>query len=118
MPTIKRISRFGSDPVLNGDGKPVRAVMTERQMELLAFLERNRYATFDDIYAYLRGDSTALRYTIRVLKAKPNSYIKVCDQHAEERNLRRKLVYELDRRGIEFLRESGRAVPERHYVRN
>lgn len=118
MPNIKRISRFGSDPVLNDDGKPVRAVMTERQMELLAFLERNRYATFDDLYAYLRGDPTALRYTIRVLKAKPNCYIKVCDQHAEERNLRRKLAYELDRRGIEFLRESGKAVPDRRYVRN
>jgi hypothetical protein len=81
-------------------------------------LERNRYATFDDLFAYLRGDPTALRYTIRVLKAKPNCYIKVCDQHAEERNLRRKLAYELDRRGIELLRESGRPVPDRRYVRN
>ncbi len=79
MPTLKRISRFGSDPVLNDGGNPVRAVMTERQMQLLAFLERNRYATFDDLFAYLRGDPTALRYTIRVLKAKPNCYIKVCD---------------------------------------
>jgi hypothetical protein len=118
MPTLKRISRFGSDPVLNDGGNPVRAVMTERQMQLLAFLERNRYATFDDLFAYLRGDPTALRYTIRVLKAKPNCYIKVCDQHAEERNLRRKVAYELDKRGIELLRENGMLIPDRRYVRN
>jgi len=103
---------------LNGAGKPVQAVMTERQTQLLAFLERNRYATFDDIHAYLNGDPTALRYTIRVLKAKPNAYIKVCDQHVEERNLRRKIAYELDKRGIEFLRENGRVIPDRRYVRN
>jgi hypothetical protein len=103
---------------LNGAGRPVQAVMTERQMQLLDFLERNRYATFDDIHAYLGGDPTALRYTIRVLKAKPNAYIKVCDQHAEERNLRRKLAYELDKRGIDFLRESGKLIPDRRYVRN
>ncbi len=118
MKSVKRISRFGSDPVLNGGGKPVEAVMTERQTQLLAFLERNRYATFDDIHAYLNGDPTALRYTIRVLKAKPNCYIKVCDQHAEQRNLRRKLAYELDKNGIEFLRESGTLIPDRRYVRN
>ena len=103
---------------MNGAGKPVQAVMTERQTQLLAFLERNRYATFEDIHAYLSGDPTALRYTIRVLKAKPNCYIKVCDQHAEERNLRRRLAYELDRRGIEYLRESGKLIPDRRYVRN
>ena len=118
MQTFKRISRFGSDPVVNGNGKPVHAVMTERQSQLLAFLERNRYATFDDIHAYLNGDPTALRYTIRVLKAKPNCYIKVCDQHVEERNLRRKLAYELDRNGIDYLRENGRIIPDRRYVRN
>ncbi|MGD1015337.1 MAG: hypothetical protein ABR863_02700 [Roseiarcus sp.] len=92
--------------------------MTERQKQLLAFLERNRYATFDDIHAYLNGDPTALRYTIRVLKAKPNCYIKVCDQHAEERNLRRKLAYELDKNGIEYLRENGRVIRDRRYARN
>jgi len=118
MQSVKRISRFGSDPVLNGDGKPVQAVMTERQTQLLGFLERHRYATFVDIHAYLKGDPTALRYSIRVLKAKPNCYIKVCDQHAEERNLRRKLAYELDKRGIEYLRESGKLIPDRRYVRN
>ncbi|MGP8261422.1 MAG: hypothetical protein ACLQMV_01060, partial [Rhodoblastus sp.] len=103
---------------MNGAGKAVQAVMTERQTQLLSFLERNRYATFDDIHAYLSGDPTALRYTIRVLKAKPNCYIKVCDQHAEERNLRRKIAYELDKRGIDFLRESGKLIPDRRYVRN
>lgn len=118
MPSVKRISRFGNEPVLNGDGKPVQAVMTERQTQLLGFLERHRYATFDDIHAFLKGDPTALRYSIRVLKAKPNCYIKVCDQHAEERNLRRKLAYELDKRGIEYLRESGKLIPDRRHVRN
>src|SRR5271169_746043 len=118
MQTVKRISRFGSDPVVNAEGRPVQAVMTGRQTQLLAFLERNRYATFDDIHAYLKGDPTALRYTIRVLKAKPNCYIKVCDQHAEERNLRRKLAYELDRKGIEYLRGAGSVIPDRRYVRN
>ncbi|MGA2496068.1 MAG: replication-relaxation family protein [Roseiarcus sp.] len=103
---------------MNGAGKPVQAVMTERQTQLLAFLERNRYATFDDIHAYLSGDPTALRYTIRVLKARPNAYIKVCDPHVEERNLRRKLAYELDKRGIEYLRQNGRVIPDRRYVRN
>lgn len=118
MQRAKRISRFGNEPVLNDDGNPVRAVMTERQKQLLAFLERNRYATCDDIYAYLKGDRTALRRTIRVLKAPPNSYIKVCDQHAKERNLRQKIAYELDRRGIEYLRETGKLIPDRRDVRN
>jgi hypothetical protein len=103
---------------LNGDGKPVHAVMTDRQNRLIDFLERNRYATFADIHAYLKGDETALRRTIRVLKGKPNFFIKVCDQHAEDRNLRRKVVYELDRRGIDYLRDNGRVVADRKYVRN
>ncbi|MDR3571042.1 MAG: hypothetical protein P4L81_02490 [Candidatus Pacebacteria bacterium] len=103
---------------MNDDGKPVRAVMTGRQTQLLAFLERNRYATCDDIHAYLKGDRTALRRTIRVLKASPNFYIKVCDQHAEDRNLRRKIAYELDRRGIDYLRETGKIIADRRYVRN
>ena len=118
MPNTKRNSRFGNDAILNADGKPVHAVLTQRQLRLLDFLERNRYATFNDIHSYLKGDPTALRYSIRVLKAKPNCYIKVCDQHVEERNLRRKVAYELDRRGIEHLRQSGKAVVDRSYVRN
>jgi len=118
MPSLKRISRFGNDAVLNDEGKPVRAAMTERQSRLLDFLERHRFATFDDIHAYLKGDETALRRTIRVLKAKPNCFIKVCDHHADERNLRRKVAYELDRRGIEHLRENGKLIPDRRYVRN
>jgi len=118
MNGIKRISRFGNDPVVNDEGKPVIALMTDRRERLLSFLERNRYATFDDMHAYLKGDPTALRYTIRVLKAKPNGYIKVCDQHVEERNLRRKIVYELDKNGIAYLSRNGALIPERRYARN
>lgn len=118
MQSTKRNSRFGNDAVLNADGKPVHAVLTPRQLRLLDFLERNRYATFNDIHGYLKGDPTALRYSIRVLKAKPNSYLKVCDQHVEERNLRRKVAYELDRRGIDHLRQGGKTVADRSYVRN
>ena len=110
MDGIKRISRFGNDLVLNKDGKPVVAVMTDRQTRLLSFLERNRYASFDDIHAYLKGDRTALRYTIRVLKAKPNFYIKVCEQDATERNLRRKVRYELHDNGIDYLTRNGSRV--------
>lgn len=118
MHDVKRTSRFGNDPVINDEGKPTVATLTERQVRLLSFMERNRYATFDDIHAYLKGDATALRYSIRVLKAKPNCFIKVCDQHAEERNLRRKVAYELDKRGIEHLRKCGSLIPDRAYVRN
>jgi hypothetical protein len=118
MQTKRRASRFANEPVLNRGGKPILPVMTERQERLLSFLQRNRYATFDDIHAYLAGDATALRRTIRVLKGKPNSYIKVCDQHAEERNLRRKIAYELDKNGVEYLRRNGVHVPDRSYARN
>jgi hypothetical protein len=118
MNCTKRISRFGNDPVVNDEGRPVVALITDRRANLLSFLERNRYATFDDMHAYLKGDPTALRYTIRVLKAKPNHYIKVCDQHAEERNLRRKVAYELDKNGIAYLSRNGALIPERRYVRN
>jgi hypothetical protein len=118
MNGTKRISRFGSDPVVNDEGRPVVALITDRRANLLSFLERNRYATFDDMHAYLKGDPTALRYTIRVLKAKPNHYIKVCDQHAEERNLRRKVAYELDKNGIAYLSRNGTLIPDRRYVRN
>jgi hypothetical protein len=118
MRSVKRISRFGSDPVLNREGKPILPVMTDRQMRLLSFLQRNRYATFDDIHAFLAGDPTALRRTIRVLKGKPTNYIKVCDQHAEERNLRRKVAYELDKNGVEYLRRNGAHIPDRSYARN
>src|SRR5208337_1507075 len=118
MNGTKRISRFGSDPVLNDERKPIVALINDRRANLLSFLGRNRYATFDDIHAYLKGDQTALRYTIRVLKAKPNNYIKVCDQHVEERNLRRKIAYELDRNGIAYLSKNGALIAKRRYVRN
>jgi len=118
MHAKRRASRFASEPVLNREGQPTLPIMTNRQESLLAFLHRNRYATFADIHAYLGGDATALRRTIRVLKGKPTNYIKVCDQHAEERNLRRKVAYELDKNGVEYLRRSGVHVPDRSYARN
>ena len=118
MDAIKRVSRFARTPVLGATGRPIVPIMTERQKSLLSFLERNRYATFDDMHAFIQGDATALRRNIRILKADNVAYIKVCDQHVEERNLRRKVVYELDKNGITHLRNNGSLIPDRKYTRN
>ena len=118
MNEFKRASRFARHPVLGATGLPVVPLMTERQKSLLSFLERNRYATFDDMHAYLKGDPTALRRNVRILKSDHVAYLKVCDQHVRERNPRRRIVYELDKNGIAFLSSTGALVSERRYVRN
>jgi hypothetical protein len=93
METIKRSSRFARAAVIGKTGRPIVPIMTDRQKELLRFLERNRYATFNDLHAFLRGDGKTLRRNIRIMKAEHIGYIRVCQQDEYERNLRRAIAW-------------------------
>jgi len=118
MNGIKRSSRFARKAVIGATGRPIVPMMSERQKNILSFLERNRYATFNDIHSYLRGDKTALRRNIRIMKAENVGYIKVCEQDEYERNWRKALHYELDKHGIAYLNRTGTLVTDRKYARN
>jgi hypothetical protein len=118
METIKRSSRYGRSNVIGATGRPIVPIMTERQKELLRFLERNRYATFNDMHAFLRGDAKALRRNIRIMKAESIGYIRVSEQDEYERNWRRAIHYELDKQGIAYLNRTGVIVTDRRYTRN
>lgn len=109
----KNASRFGREPVIGKTGKPIVPKMARGQIAIVEFLRRNRYATFKDIHAFVGGDKTTVRRNIRILKATHVAYIKVCDQHAKERNLSRPILYELDKNGIAYFTGDPKRAIER-----
>jgi hypothetical protein len=94
--------------------------MTTKQKSILQFLARNRYATFKDIHAFIAGDETTLRRDLRLFKGDAVAYIKICDQDAAERNLRTHIRYELDNKGLVYLKQNGLAdvALERPHISN
>ena len=117
MKALKHYDRFSSAPVLNVSGKPIVALMVDRQPRILKALAEHNQLTADDILALVGGNKRALYDTLRVLKAEPNEYVRIVPEQVRARNLRGPLCYQLAPAGVRWLREHGHnaAPPKRSY---
>jgi hypothetical protein len=114
-----RRSRWARDPVLQVDGRPSLAQLTERDFEIFGLLARYRYLSADDIHAFVGGSLKALTRRLNLLSRKPNLYINRPQQQRQtvHSNCRR-LIYELDDKGIGLLRDRGLPHLPKSYHRN
>lgn len=116
---IGRNSRWDRAPVVGDDEKPAIARLTERDIEIFKCLARNQYLPADYIHAFVRGDYKALIRRLSLLSRKPNLHISRPPQQREHADANhRKLVYELDARGAQVLRDCGYTIPLRRSRRN
>jgi hypothetical protein len=115
----ERNSRWSRDPTLNDHGRPVAAHITERDVEILKLLARYRYLPADDIHAFVGGSLKNVANRLNLLSRKPNLHInRPYQQRQNANNNYRRLIYELDDRGIAILRERGLPHLPKTYHRN
>lgn len=118
-PKTRRNSRWDRAPIIDDGGKPAIAYLTERDVEIFKCLGRHQYLPADFIHAFVQGDYKSLIHRLNLLSRKPNLYINRPLQQREHADANhRKLVYELDSRGAQALRERDLAVSKRRPHRN
>src|SRR5215470_10173367 len=114
-----RNSRWDREPVLDGNGRPRIARITDRDVEIFKLLARYRYLPLDDLHAFVSGSLKGLSHHINLLSRKPNLYVnRPCQQQNNVAANHRRLVYELDDKGIAVLRERGLPHLAKTYHRN
>ncbi len=114
-----RNSRWDREPVVDDGGKPTIAYLIDRDIEIFKVLARHRYLPSDYIHAFVRGDYKSLIHRLNLLSRKPNLYINRPQQQREHAEANyRKLVYELDDRGAQELRDRDIEVSKKKYHRN
>jgi Replication-relaxation len=116
--TQERNSRWDREPVLE-NGKPKVAKLTDRDIEAFKLLARYPYLPLDDIHAFVGGSLKGLSHHFNVLSRKPNLFINRPHQQRQcaDANYRR-LIYELDERGVRVLQERGLPFLAKKYHRN
>lgn len=113
-----RNSRWDRKPVVNG-AKPAAVHLTNRDIEIFKYLARYRYLPSDYIHSFVQGDYKSLVHRLNLLSRKPNLYINRPHQQREHADANyRKLVYELDSRGAQELRDRDIPAPKRKDHRN
>lgn len=115
----QRASRWTRDPILGATGAPIVVHPTERDIEIFKLLSRFRYLSSDYIHAFVGGSEKALSHRLNLLSRKPNLFLSrpYQQRHSADANCRR-LIYQLDDRGAQVLRERGLPFPSKSYHRN
>lgn len=105
----RRNSRWGDAPILDRDGRPRIAVVTERDINgILKPLARHRYLPVDYLHAFAGGSLDYLTDRLALLSRRPNSYLaRPTRQRDNAAANHRRLIYELADRGVWLLRERG-----------
>ncbi|MBS4082912.1 MAG: replication-relaxation family protein [Rhizobiales bacterium] len=112
-------SRWDRDPVLDKDGKPVVARITEKDVELFKLLERYTVLPADYLRAFLGGNQRAFSARLNLLYRSPNRYIDRPEQQRKNADANyRYLVYQLDDKGADHLRSLGCPVNRKKIKRN
>jgi len=113
-----RLSRWSRDPVLDNNGRPRAAQVTERDIEIFKLLSRYPYLPIDDIHAYVGGSLDGLAAHMNLLCRRPNLYLnRPHQQRLADANYRR-IVYELDDRGRQALADRSLPGLPKKYHRN
>ena len=114
-----RNSRWDREPKLNGSGKPVVARLTEDDISIFKLLGRYRYLPSDYLAALSGRSLPALQARLEILLRKPNCYISRPHQQRDNADANaRRLIYELDDKGAEALRDRGFNFLRKKYLRN
>src|SRR5215831_1767163 len=114
-----RNSRWDREPVLDSRGQPRVARLTERDIEIFKLLGRYRYLPLDDLHAFVGGSLKGLSHHLNLLSRKPNLYVN--RPYQQQNNVaanHRRLIYELDDKGIEVQRQRGLPHHSKTYHRN
>jgi hypothetical protein len=118
-PPKPRNSRWDRAPVLDSNGRQKRALLTDRDIEILKLLARYRYLPIDDIHGFVGGSRKGLAHHVNLLSREPNLYLRRPPQQRESADANhRPLIYELDRRGRVVLQERGLPVSVGAYHHN
>ena len=118
-PRKTRNSRWDRKPVFADGAQPAIAHLTKRDIEIFKCLARHQYLSSDYIHAFMRGDYKSLVHRLNLLSRKPNLYINRPHQQREHAEANyRKLVYELDNRGAQELRDRDIRVSKKKDHRN
>lgn len=112
---LARNSRWTRDPVVDHNGNPTAACLTERDIEIVKLLARYRYLPADTIHAFVGGNFKHLVHRLGLLSRKPNLYIhRPVQQRRHAAANYRHLIYELDDRGRAHLQERGISITKKH----
>jgi len=118
-PQKMRNSRWDRKPIVYDGAKTAIAHLTERDIDIFKCLASYQYLPSDYIHAFVRGDYKSLIHRLNLLSRKPNLYINRPQQQREHAEANyRKLVYELDNRGAQVLRDCDIAVSKKKDHRN
>jgi hypothetical protein len=117
MDARKNYDRYSNAPILNERGRPIVALMVDRQPAVLRALAEHTTLTVYDLHAVVGGNLRSLRQTLAVLKAKPNELIRILPEQVRTRTLRQPIYYQLAPRGVEWLNANGSKAlyPKRVY---
>ena len=114
-----RNSRWDRNPRPNCNGKPAVAHIVERDLELFKLLARYRFLAADYIHAFSGGEYRSLTRRLDLLSRRPNYFLNRPIQQRETADANyRNLIYELDDKGAQFLRDRRIAVPRKRSHRN
>ena len=118
-PKKARNSRWDREPKRDSSGRPLIARLTEDDFAIFKLLGRYRYLPTDYL-AVLSGRSLpTLQARLEILSRKPNCYISRPHQQRDNADANaRRLVYELDDKGVDTLCNLGLIFSRKKYLRN
>src|SRR5205807_9106862 len=100
-------------------GRPILARVSENDLAILKLLARYRYLPSDYLAALTGRSVPTLQARLEILCRKPNAYIiRPHQQRANADANTRRLVYELDDKGADELRNRGIIYSRNKYLRN
>jgi hypothetical protein len=114
-----RNSRWSREPKLNKARHPIIARLSEDDLAILTLLGRYRYLPSDYLAALTGRSLPALQARLEILYRKPNAYInRPHQQRANADANTTRLIYELDDKGADELRDRGLTYSRKKYLRN
>jgi hypothetical protein len=114
-----RNSRWDREPKLDRSGRTLIARLTEDDFALFKLLGRYRYLPTDYLAALTGRSLPTLQVRLEILCRKPNCYIDRPHQQRDSADANaRRLIYELDDKGADALRDRGLAFSRKKYLRN
>src|SRR5690348_110022 len=104
-----RNSRWADAPILDRQGRPKTAVLTERDFKgIFQPLARYRYLPADYLHAFSGGSLDYLINRLNLLSRRPNVYVSRPHQQCANAGANhRRLIYELSGKGMAVLEPRG-----------
>ena len=119
MDARARNSRWSREPKLGKAREPIIARLSEHDLAILKLLARYRYLPSDYLAALTGRSLPALQARLEILYRKPNAYIdRPHQQRANADANTTRLIYELDGKGADELRDRGLTYSRKKYLRN